>query len=378
MKKLMELNPGFVASEKIPSDIVYHEIHESPFSIHGLYPNADGKLCRLPEPLLPECNDGVKGLAWNLAGGRVRFSTDAGGIAIAAVLKSNAIYAHFAPTGVSGMEVFVEDGEGDVHAKTIMPQLSGDRASIVTGISDFCELPESGAGEMRTISIYLPLYNGVERMLIGLPPNAKIQPPRAYSIGAPVLFYGSSITQGGCASKAGTAYTAIVTRRLDADHVNLGFSGSARGEIELARHIASQKMSAFVFDYDHNAPSAEHLRETHEPFFEEIRRAQPELPVIFMTSVYIGTLGPDKPRDVSSAYSWTDKTAGERRDVIYATYRKAVDKGDKNVWFIDGGDLFGGEDAALCTVDDVHPNDFGFYKMANCLYPVLKEALGAR
>ncbi|MBR6916255.1 MAG: hypothetical protein IKN36_07835, partial [Clostridia bacterium] len=175
----------------------------------------------------------------------------------------------------------------------------------------------------------------------------------------PVLFYGSSITQGACASRPGLSYPAILGRRLDFEVINLGFSGSARGERVVAELIASLPLSAFVFDYDHNAESAEELERTHEPFFKIVREAQPSLPIIMISK--------------ADGLSGREQTL-KRRDVIKKNYESALARGDRNVWFIDGTLIYG-DDAENCTVDNAHPNDIGFRHMVDAIYPVLKEAL---
>ena len=120
------------------------------------------------------------------------------------------------------------------------------------------------------------------------------------------------------------------------------------------------EMSAFVYDYDHNATSPEELRQTHRPFFEIIRRHNPTLPIIMLTRPY----GDTDPVDTE-----------ERRKVVYETYQSALDSGDENVYFIDGQTLFGNTDRDACTVDLIHPNDLGFMRMAMGIFPVLKNVL---
>ena len=142
--------------------------------------------------------------------------------------------------------------------------------------------------------------------------------------------------------------------------VNLGFSGNAKGEAEMANLIATLQMSAFVMDYDHNAPDVEHLEKTHETFFNIIRKAQPELPVIFLSKPDF-----DKNPDINAL----------RREVIYNTYISALNNNDKHVYFVDGQTLFGEKDRDACTVDGCHPNDLGFMRMAEKIYPVLKHAV---
>ena len=128
----------------------------------------------------------------------------------------------------------------------------------------------------------------------------------------------------------------------------------------MAEYIATIPMSVFVMDYDHNAPDAEHLNQTHEPFYRIVRKAQPDLPIVMVTC-------PDTDR--------IPERADAHRAIIRRTYEKAVAEGDKNVYFVDGSTFFGKEERHLCTVDDCHPNDIGFLRMADVLEPILRNIL---
>ncbi|MBR6561832.1 MAG: hypothetical protein IKK78_02365, partial [Oscillospiraceae bacterium] len=142
------------------------------------------------------------------------------------------------------MELYEEHDGGCAQVCNFIPQTEDGRG---------CRLQQSGYTPLlpglRNYVLYLPLYNGLDRLLLGFAPGAQVLPGRVPHITKPIVFYGSSITQGGCASKAGSCYTHIVCRRLDAAHINLGFSGNAKGEAAMARYIAGLEMSAFVMDY---------------------------------------------------------------------------------------------------------------------------------
>ena len=198
---------------------------------------------------------------------------------------------------------------------------------------------------------------------MGVSPDATIQAGREPRFRKPVVFYGSSITQGGCAGKVGSCYSTILARRLDAAQINLGFSGNAKGEEVMAHYIAGLEMSAFIFDYDHNAPNVDHLRRTHEPFFRIVRQAQPQLPIVLVSKPDFDGY-PDENR--------------ERRNVILQTYANAVAAGDRHVYFVDGETLFGRGDRDMCAVDGCHPTSLGFLRMADRLEPVLRRALADR
>ena len=146
---------------------------------------------------------------------------------------------------------------------------------------------------------------------------------------------------------------------LDLDYYNFGFSGSAKGELAMADYINTLDICALVYDYDHNAPSAEHLEATHEAFFKRIREKHPTLPVLMMTK-------PDFDYDPD---------ADRRRTVIRRTYENALASGDENVYFLDGELFFGETERELCSVDRCHPNDLGFYRMAAVVEPVLRRMI---
>ena len=346
-----KIDPNFLSGSKLSGDeYVWRNAQEAPIEIRGLAVCEGEDYLRVPHDIAKATSDGVLFLSTHTAGGRVRFKTDSGKIAVRIHSRHAFMMSHMPLTGISGVDVFA----GGVFIGSVRPETpDGD------WFEGFVVKPE---GEME-IEINLPLYNGVTAVLIGLQTGSSCLAPRSYAYDKPVVYYGSSITQGGCASRPGNSYQGFISRWLDSDHVNLGFSGNGRGEEVMADFIASLDMSAFVMDYDHNAPSAEHLLNTHERMFKIVRRAHPQIPVIFITK-------PDVEKD--------PQNAPQRREVIYRTYKNAINAGDKNVRFIDGKALFGEKDRDACTVDGCHPNDLGFYKMATVIYPVLKEALENR
>lgn len=213
------------------------------------------------------------------------------------------------------------------------------------------------SGEMADVVLLLPRNEHVVRLEVEVPDDAHVAPPTPYRYD-PILFYGSSITEGGCCCHAPNAYVHRVSSLLDADYYNFGFSGSARGELALADCINRIPMSIFVYDYDHNAPDPAHLARTHAPFFRKIRAAHPDLPVVMLT----------RPAYEPSA------DTDERFEIIAQTYRDAVESGDRNVWLVDGRTYFGDE-GAICSCDGIHPNDLGFYRMAQKVEPVLRAIL---
>ena len=327
---------------------------KEPLRIYGLAVKEEGKFQRLPDEIIDKVNERVTTLALDSAGGRVRFRTDSPTIAVRhAVSKLPLGWANLGMHGKSGVDVYVD---GVFH---------GGRATSFE--TTLLEASVAKDPKMQDVDLYLPTYNHVLFLEVGLEDGAAVEPARPYTIEKPIVFYGSSITQGAASSRPGINYVARVARALDADFINLGFAGAARGEEIMARYIAGLDMSLFVYDYDHNAFNAEHLAQTHEPFFRIIREAQPDLPVLMLSK-------PDFDGNYSAA---SREVSARRRDIIRATWEHAKDAGDKWVWFLDGETLFGTEDRDSCTADACHPNDLGFARMAQAVIPVVKEILYA-
>ncbi len=343
MSNITDIDKNFEVETNIKQEgIKYYNPEKKPFKIHGVFREAD-KFRRLPQAVSETVNEGVLMLGAHTAGGRIRFKTDSKYIALVARIAAGKM-PHFAFAGSAGFDIYVDGRYFSTYVPTI------DVTNHVEGIRSF---PES---KMREITIHMPLYSSVFELYIGLDENSTVSEATPYKVEKPIVYYGSSITQGGCASRPGMAYQNTISRHFDCDHINLGFSGSAKGEEAMANYIASLEMSAFVYDYDHNAPSVEHLDATHEKFFNIIRKAHPELPVIMM------------PRPAIFKCNDDDR----RRAVIEKTYNRAIAAGDKNVYYITSAEL-----CALCgdegTVDGCHPTDFGFNSMARAIIEVIEK-----
>ncbi len=310
--------------------------------LYGVFHDGE-RYRRLPKDVAESTSLAVAALATNTSGGRVRFVTNSRRISISVKMDKIVRMAHMAYAGIHGFDLY----SGTGHVRTFIP-----RTDIVGGYESEHVFPSS---EERVLTLNMPLYNNVDELYIGIDEGATLSPAPDYKYELPVVYYGSSITQGGCASRPGNCYQAMISRELDCNFINLGFSGSGRGEITVANYIASLEMSAFVLDYDHNARSADHLKETHLPFLMAVREAHPELPII-MTSRPKCILNEDELR---------------RREVIRESYLARLEAGDKNVYFIDGTTLMVPDG----TVDLTHPTDLGFRAMADGILPVLRKVL---
>lgn len=282
-------------------------------------------------------------------GARVGFKTDAAEFTVRISFKTFSVDAGMSIFAAHAANVMVGERQNSEYVEHICPPDYETKQF---------EKVVKKSGKMEEVTIWLPRNEELDEVEIIFPDDANIEAPTPYKYG-PALYYGSSITEGGCATGVTLGYNSLLSRWLDLDYYNFGFSGSARGEIEIADYINTIDFSLFVMDYDHNAWNCDELKRTHEPFFKRIREKHPDLPVLFLT----------RPN-----FYEVDDSAG-RRDIVRETYENAIKNGDKNVYFIDGETFFGQKDRTLCTVDLTHPNDIGFYRMAETIYPVMKQIL---
>lgn len=348
MRSISQIDRNFAVQTKLKlDDVTFYDALEEPFSLYGVF-YENGQYRRLPEQVAKSVSQGVYELHTHTAGGRIKFITDSSYVAIHAVMPDIGKMPHFALTGSAGFDLYV--GRREEHAATFIPwsTMEGGYESVV----------RFEGRAKREITINFPLYSSVSRLYIGLEEGAVVKKAPGYKHKKPMVFYGSSITQGGCASRPGNAYENMVSIALQADHINLGFSGNAKAEDEMARYIKSLDMSVFVYDYDHNAPTLQHLLDTHRKMFLTIRESNPELPIVILS----------RPK-----YRLNEEEQ-QRLAVIRKTYEDAVASGDRHVYFIDGPTLMKYAKGSG-TVDGGHPNDLGFYSMAKVLIPKLRTLL---
>jgi len=355
---LGKIDSNFKTEKVEDVDVEMHNALEPPFELHGFPWRQPGEILRrLPVSLTQnEINSGVFAMSKRTSGGCIRFSTNSPVVFLRAKLANGTDGDTQSRSGADGIDAYINYGNGIEHHWRLFAPSRDEAFNGAPMVRRLYNRPAGNPAGVTNWILYLPLYGGVDALEIGIQPGCEILPPKPRKITKDIVFYGSSITQGGCASRAGLNYTTLLCRELDAYQVNLGFSGSARGEEAMARYIASlDNMGVFVMDYDYNAKNPEHLQKTHEPFFKIIREAHPKLPIIILTRV---TLYEDK-----------------RTAVIKETYDNAIANGDKHVYFVEGKTLFDEDARESSSVDRCHPNDLGFYQMYKKLLPVVRQAL---
>lgn len=326
--------------------LVFYDIDDAPIRIHGVYREGE-QYVRMPRAIAETVSDGVGRLCMHTTGGRVRFVTDSPYIAISIRVRNFSKFSFFPLSGTVGCDLY----GGTRYFGTFYPPL--DLTNTYESVVDIFDPAE------REYTVNMPLYSAVEQMYIGIKEGSVLKAAPDYANEKPVVYYGSSITHGGCASRPGNNYESIIGRQYGYDFINLGFAGYAKGEEEIAYYIAGLDMTAFVYDYDHNAPTLEYYRETHERMFKIIRAAQPDLPIIMMT----------RPK------YYLSPEEKERVAVMMQTYENAIAAGDQHVYYIKGCDLLSEDIRESALVDNCHPTDGGFASIAKVLGGRLREIL---
>jgi lysophospholipase L1-like esterase len=313
---------------------------------------------RLPARAKGVVRDPVWDLSRNSTGICVRFSTDATAVKVRWSLRDEQLaLEHMPATGVSGVDLYIrtEGGGWGWLAVGRPSQYPANQKDLVGG------LPPG----WHEFLLYLPLYNGVSSVQVGIASTYSIAkaPPRPAERIKPICFYGTSIVQGGCASRPGMVHTAILGRRLDWPVINLGFSGNGPMELELARLMTELDPAAYVIDCLPNMEAGQ-VTERALPFVKMLREARPDTPIILVENIpYQGA-----PYLPGRYGAYTSKNAALRQ-----AFQQMIETGIKGVLYLPCGNLLGHDEEA--TVDGTHPTDLGFMRMADALEPVLRQAL---
>lgn len=334
------------------AQIVYHDA--SAFPLLGKATEATAtRYERLPDSLQHISRKPLWDLGRHSAGLAVRFRSNSTCIAARWEVRDNRSMNHMTPTGIKGLDLYcLQDGEW-IFAGSGRPQGKVNKATIVKNM-----LPQE-----REYLLYLSLYDGVTSLAIGVDSLSEIlQPamdlPRRQK---PIVFYGTSILQGGCASRPGMAHTNILERRLNRECINLGFSGNALLDLEIAHLMASVDASMFVLDFVPNA-TVEQMKERADEFYSIIRRKHPHTPILFIED----PIFTHSPFDTRIA-----KEVKDKNETLNAIFQSLKQRGEKNIYFLSSRDIIGHDGEA--TVDGIHFTDLGFMRYAEVLYPILKK-----
>ncbi len=300
----------------------------------------------------------VTSAVWNLsrdsAGMVVRFKTNSESIHVNyQLMDGNLAMPHMPATGVSGVDLYARDSEG----KWRWVQVAKPAAQEVTA-----EIIKGLAPGSREYAAYLPLYNGIDSLSIGVEKGSQFEglAPRE----KPLVFYGTSITHGACASRPGMVHTGILGRRLDMPVVNLGFSGNGRMDEAVGKYLVQIDAAAFVIDCLPNMQPSQ-VTEKCIPLVKQLRASKPETPIVLV-------------EDRRFTNDWITPAKHQFHSENHAALRAAYDtlqrEGVKGLYYIPGDFLYGNDSEG--ATDASHANDLGFMRQADIFEPVLREALG--
>ncbi len=311
---------------------------------------------RLPKNLEGVSREPVWYLGRHSAGMCVRFRSDSPSIRIKWTSVFEHVMNHMPATGSRGVDLYILTEDGWRFAGTGRPLEKTTDALVISGMDS----------EEREYMLYLSLYDGVEDLYIGVEKGYSLEQPEVDSPSRekPVVMYGTSILQGGCASRPGMAHTNMISRRVDREVINLGFSGNALLDYEIAELMASvEDPGLFVLDYAPNA-SAEQIREKGEKFFNIIREAHPDVPVIFIEDPHFPYMIFDKN---------IRKEVLSKNEAQKELFEKLSGKGVKKIRYISADGLIGDDGEA--TVDGIHFTDLGAVRYVEHVLPAIRKAL---
>lgn len=309
---------------------------------------------RLPAKAEIMVRDDVWDLSHHTAGFYVQFKTNATSImANWKLTEEKLAFPHMAATGVSGLDLYVKMDDRSWHWLGIgKPDSIESTFMLAEGLSE----------SPREYLLYLPLYNGIEFVKIGVPPGFKVEPVVS-DLGKPIVFYGTSITQGGCASRPGMCATAILGRRLNREIINLGFSGNGRMEPEMAELFTELDPLIYFIDCLPNM-TADEVATRVEPFVNILRKAHPDTPIV---------LAEDRAYDDAFLIENKRLTNMENRRALRTAYENLLNSGTRHLYYqIAEGQL--GDDGDG-TVDSSHPTDLGFYRQAEAYQLILENII---
>ena len=337
-------------------ELIWHDIRELTIEGQG-WADTKAPYDRMPARAEGVVRDAVWDLSRHSAGISARFISDADRIAARWTLTSDGMpLVHMAATGVKGLDLYGRvDGAWKWAGVGRPTDSSTNEASLVAGMEAI----------EREYRLYLPLYNGVSKVEIGVPKGHAVKPARSRpaSRGKPIVFYGTSITQGGCASRTGMCHVAILGRRLDRPVINLGFSGNGRMDPEVVDLMCELDPAVYVIDCLPNMDGRAVAKRT-APLVRKLRAARPRVPILLVE---------DRTYQDAHVNPGRARRNKENRAALKAAYAALVKDGVRKLAYMDGNTLLG--DDGEGTVDGSHPTDLGFMRQADAMEPILIRLL---
>ena len=338
----------------VDANVLWHDV--SQWGVEGREWIAEERLSwfdRLPAAAQKTVTPNVWSLSRDCTGMMARFKTDATSIYVHYKLIKEALAKpHMPATGVSGIDLYARDGKGAW--RWVQVTKPGKRELKV-------ELVKELMPGTREYAAYLPLQNGVEFVRIGVPAGAQFE--RLVPRTKPVVFYGTSITHGVCASRPGMVHTAILGRHLDMPVVNLGFAGNGRMDAAVGDYLVKIDAAAYVIDCLPNM-NPQQVTERTVPLIKQLRAARPETPIILV-------------EDRRSTNEWILPAKArfhtQNHAALKACFEQLQEEGVRNLHYVSGDELYGTDSEG--STDGSHASDLGFMRQAAIMEPVLRAAL---
>jgi len=309
---------------------------------------------RLPSYLKDKTRPRVWQLGKNTSGLAIRFRSNSTSISAKWDLYENVSMNHMTATGIKGLDLYAWTKDHWRFVNTGRPTAKTNEQPIIANMTS----------EEREYLLFLPLYDGVNSLSIGVDSAATIlQPASNYpETTHPVVCYGTSITQGGCANRPGMSYSNILTRKFNREFINLGFSGNGQLDYEIAGVMAKrQDASLFVLDFIPNV-NLQQIKEKTATFVGILRKENPQTPILLVESVIF----PHSCFDQSM-----HQVVTEKNKALWEEYQKLKQQGDKNIHYLSSKNLLGKDGEA--TVDGIHLTDLGFERFSEALYKAIRK-----
>ena len=300
---------------------------------------------RLPLSYKEIVREPVWNLSKNSAGMSIRFYSNSNSLSVKWTVLNNFKMNHMAETGIKGIDLYFNNKGNWQYLNTARPE----------GLDNESLLINNMASEMREFKMFLPLYDGLVNIEIGIDSNSVIKKPLKNN-SKPIVFYGTSITQGGCASRPGMAHTNIISRKLNIDCINFGFSGNGRMEQPIAKVISELDPAFYVIECLPNMMSAEQITNRTTPLVKTIREKRPETPIVFVENFIYEPSILDKEMDANIK---------KLNTALKTEYTKMIEDGFDNIFYVNSENATGDDHEG--TVDGVHFTDLGFIRYADFL-----------
>lgn len=352
-------NSSYQKETKDPyKDIKYFEA--SSFEIKGKY-HQENNFNRLPAKYEKIVRPVVWSLSKHSAGISIRFSTNSPVISAKWILINNSNPANMSKIGSCGLDLYCLENGNWQYVNSAIP----------TGLKNESLFISDMDTTLKTFLINLPLYDGVEDIKIGINNKYIISTPlkNIDQLIKPIVFYGTSITQGGSASRPGMAYPAIISRKLKVETINLGFSGNGRFEESLGRVLCDIDASLFVIDCTPNS-APDTIKKNALKLIMQIRKCKPDTPILLVESII---------REYSYFQNTDESVFGglmyikAQNKELRTSYSTAVKSGIKNLFYLESNDLIGSDHEG--TVDGTHLSDLGQYRIAEKIGSEIIEIL---